>query len=189
MIFQNYFCGWLAEYNDSIELIYVGGLRNFQCKQIVKSSGEAVIVEELGGGQQEEADERMMLHVNHAEKKGVETVLVCSKDTNVFVSLLYHQQETFPDIKELFVRMGGRRSTRKIVPLHLLSKELDPLLIECLPAIHAITGCDTTSKVAAKTSIFSKSTKLNLIKDFGKRMLTTAMLKKAETFILQLLEC
>ena len=22
MIFQNYFCGWLAEYNDSIELIY-----------------------------------------------------------------------------------------------------------------------------------------------------------------------
>ena len=53
--FQNYFCGWLAEYNDSIELIYVGGLRNFQCKQIVKSSGEAVIVEELSGGQQEEA--------------------------------------------------------------------------------------------------------------------------------------
>ena len=74
MIFQNYFCGWLAEYNDSIELIYVGGLRNFQCKQIVKSSGEAVIVEELSGGQQEEADERMMLHVNHAEKKGVESV-------------------------------------------------------------------------------------------------------------------
>ena len=87
MIFQNYFCGWLAEYNDSIELIYVGGLRNFQCKQIVKSSGEAVIVEELSGGQQEEADERMMLHVNHAEKKGVESVLVCSKDTDVFVSL------------------------------------------------------------------------------------------------------
>ena len=102
-----------------------------------------------------------------------------SKDTDVFVSLLYHQQETFPDIKELFVRKGGRRSTRKIVPLHLLSKELDPLLIECLPAIHAITGCDTTSKVAAKTSIFSKSTDLNLIKDFGKRMLTTAMLKKS----------
>ena len=23
MIFQNYFCGWLAEYNDSIELIYI----------------------------------------------------------------------------------------------------------------------------------------------------------------------
>ena len=187
MIFQNYFCGWLAKYNDSIELIYVGGLRIFQCKQIVKSSGEAVIVEELSGGQQEEADARMMLHVNHVEKKGVESVLVCSKDTDVFVFLLYHQQETFPDIKELFVRMGGRRSTRKIVPLHLLSKELDPLPIECLPAIHAITGCDTTSKVAAKTSIFSKSTDLNLIKDFGKRMLTTAMLKKAETFILQLL--
>ena len=99
----------------------------------------------------------------------------------MFVSLLFHQQETFPDIKELFVRMGGRRSTRKIVPLHLLSKELDPLLIECLSAIHAITftGCDTTSKVAAKTSIFSKSTDLNLIKNFGKIMLTTAMLKKS----------
>ena len=90
MIFQNYFCGWLAEYNDSIELIYVGGLRNFQCKQIVKSSGEAVIVEELSGGQQEEADERMMLHVNHAEKKGVESVLVCSKDTDVFNLCLYY---------------------------------------------------------------------------------------------------
>ena len=103
-------------------------------------------MEELSGGQQEEADERMMLHVNHAKKKGVESVLVCSKDTDVFVSLLYHQQETFPDIKELFVRMGGRRSTRKIVPLNLLSKELDPLLIECLPAIHAITGCDIYDK-------------------------------------------
>ena len=58
-------------------------------------------MEELSGGQQEEADERMMLHVNHAKKKGVESVLVCSKDTDVFVSLLYHQQETFPDIKDI----------------------------------------------------------------------------------------
>ena len=46
-------------------------------------------MEELSGGQQEEADERMMLHVNHAEKKGVDTVLVCSKDTNVFKCLYY----------------------------------------------------------------------------------------------------
>ena len=81
-------------------------------------------MEELSGGQQEEADERMMLHVNHAKKKGVESVLVCSKDTDVFVSLLYHQQETFPDIKELFVRMGGRRSTRKIVTYFFVTSSL-----------------------------------------------------------------
>ena len=44
MIFQNHFCGWLAEYNhnDSIELIYVGGLRNIfgltDCKVQWRSS-------------------------------------------------------------------------------------------------------------------------------------------------------
>ena len=98
MIFQNYFCGWLAEYNDSIELIYVGGLRNFQCKQIVKSSGEAVIVEELSGGQQEEADERMMLHVNHAEKKGVESVSWFDQKIRMCLCLYYITSKRYSQI-------------------------------------------------------------------------------------------
>ena len=100
MIFQNYFCGWLAEYNDSIdfELIYVGGLRNFQCKQIAKSSGEAVIVEELSGGQQEEADERMMLHVNHAEKKGVESVSWFDQKIRMCLCLYYITSKRYSQI-------------------------------------------------------------------------------------------
>ena len=47
-------------------------------------------MEELSGGQQEEADERMMLHVNHAKKKGVESDLVCSKDTDAMCLCLYY---------------------------------------------------------------------------------------------------
>ena len=109
MIFQNYFCGWLAEYNDSIELISVGGLRNFQCKQIVKSSGKAVIVEELSRGQQEEADERMMLHVNHAEKKGVESVLVCSKDTDVFSVFTISPARDIPRYKRTLCEDGRKK--------------------------------------------------------------------------------
>ena len=75
-----------------------------------------------------------------------------------------------------------------MIPVHLLVKKLDPLFVECLPAIHSLTGCDTTSKVGSKTAVFKKDINSNLIKGFGKHSeITLNEIANAETFLLQVL--
>ena len=76
-----------------------------------------------------------------------------SGDTDVFVCLLYHLTVNWRDfgLQELWlIRNSGMR--RVILPLHDICSALGNDLIECLPAIHALTGCDTTSKIATKSA-------------------------------------
>ena len=64
---------------------------------------------------------------------------------------------------------------------------MDPHLIECLPSIHSLTSCDTTSKVGNKVSVLTRSVDLSLIQGFGKNVCTETMLMDAEQFLLQLI--
>ena len=108
-----------------------------------------------------------MLHISHAATSGIKSVLVYSTDYDVFASLIYHFKVSF-DLHELYVLVGGLKRTQRTVPIHILVKTLNPLLSECMPAIHALTGCDTTSKVGTKTAILKKSMNLELVSYFGK---------------------
>ena len=79
----------------------------------------------------------------------------------------------------------GIHRTCKTVPLHLLCQHLDTVLVESLPAVHALSGCDTTSKVGPKLACLHKPLNLELLRDFGVDPLTDDMISRSEMFLLQ----
>ena len=62
---------------------------------------------------------------------------------------------------------------RSILPLHDICSALGDELVKCLPAVHALTGCNTTSKVA------TKSAALNAIQKPGNSSLVLVQLSTA----------
>ena len=73
----------------------------------------------------------------------------------------------------------------RAVPIRNLVVEMPSILVSVLPAVHALTGCDTTSKVSTKHAAFKVAEQggSELIKDFGKLQLTSDMDHKAEMFL------
>ncbi|KAG1706210.1 Structural maintenance of chromosomes protein 6 [Nymphon striatum] len=105
-------------------------------------AGNETQIAELSSNQ-EEADDRIMFHINDGVvKHGVQSVLVDSPDTDVFVNLIFHFNTTW-QLQKLYMKLGNRK-TKKTVPVHLLVDQLDNGLVSCLPAIHALSGCDST---------------------------------------------
>ena len=176
---QKYFQQWMVKTYKGNKDIFFGGVEGSHCFRL--TAGQEHECVELRSTQ-EEADERISFHVNHANENGYKKVLIVSPDTDVFVCLLYHLQETW-ELEELFMRIGSGKST-KTVPLHSVVKNLNASLVKHLPSIHALTGCDTTSKVGGKVSCFTKSLNLELLEGFGSDSLSEEMLDGAEQFLL-----
>ncbi|KAG1658774.1 Protein SMG9 [Nymphon striatum] len=131
---------------------------------------------------EEEADDRIMFHINDGVvKHGVQSVLVDSPDTDVFVNLIFHFNTTW-QLQKLYVKLGNRK-TKKTVPVHLLVDQLDNGLVSCLPAIHALSGCDSTSKVGPKLSGLKASIDLSLLEGFGVKELSPQITSNAEKFL------
>ena len=81
----------------------------------------------------------------------VQRLVILSGDTDVMVLALYFNTDLKTNrLSKLWMRAGVGDSTRYI-PLHLIF-ERKPELCSVLPAIHILTGCDTTSKVGTKLS-------------------------------------
>ena len=105
-------------------------------------------------------------HINdHVVKHGVQSVLVDSPNTDVFVNLIFHFNKTW-QLQKLYMKLGNQK-TKKTVPVHLLVDQLDNGSVSCLPAIHVLSGCDSTSKVGPKVSGLKTSTDLFLLEGFG----------------------
>ena len=135
----------------------------------------------------DEADDRIMIHVNHAVKKDCyEFVLICSRDSDVFVSLMYHFESEWKEkgLNELWIENMG-----SYTPLHDVCANLPPETVEMLPAVHCLTGCDTTSKVGTKKKALAlmKTGKHPVLKDFGRNKLDQQMLEGAEKFLVKCL--
>ena len=97
----------------------------------------------------EEADARLMPHTLDAAKRNHDRVIVLSSDTDVLVLLLYYWNIFNRNgLKELWVRAGVGDTTRYL-PVHTLADKIGSLC-SVLPAVHALTGCDTTSKFGTK---------------------------------------
>ena len=92
----------------------------------------------------EETDTRLLTHAKHASSSR-SRVIIQSPDTDVLVLCATH----FDSIgcEELWFKTGIRDHLR-YVPVHRLSVKLGQKLCRCLPAFHALTGCDTTSALA-----------------------------------------
>ncbi|CAG2203742.1 unnamed protein product [Mytilus edulis] len=102
----------------------------------------------------EEADTRILLHVIHSDKIFQQLnirgrIIVKCSDTDVLV-LCVHYFKVLVSTEQMWFLTGSTnslRDCRRYIPIHELSKSLSPLLANILPAVHALTGCDTTSAI------------------------------------------
>ena len=176
---QEYVFKWMLQNVVSEKEIIFGGVNGGECRKLL--AGIESEITELSSNQ-EEADDRIMFHINDiVVKHGVQSVLVDSPDTDVFVNLIFHFHKTW-QLQKLFVKLGKRKN-KKAVPVHLLVDQLDNNLVSCLPAIHALSGCDSTSKVGPKLSGMKASMDLSLLEGFGVEELSPQMISNAEKFL------
>ena len=69
----------------------------------------------------------------------------------------------------------GRSESRTVVPIHELVNYMEPDFIEVLPAIHTLTGCDTTIKVGTKNMAIKEGVKNGC--SFGRDPLNIQMIR------------
>ena len=111
-----------------------------------------------------------------------EVAHVDSGDTDVFVSLMYHFVSWVQTgLREIWVHHTGDTS-----PLHEAVTNLPEEVVRMLPAAHALSGCDTTSKVGTKLQAFRAAQKPehHPLIEFGIAPLTEDMSIAAERFLL-----
>ena len=84
--------------------------------------------------------------------------------------------------------MAKARSSRE-VSLHQLVHKIDTNVIDVLPAVHALSGCDTTTKTGTKKSTFqtAKESGEEYLKSFAKSPINDDIVTSAEKFLV--VEC
>ena len=96
----------------------------------------------------EEADTRMLLHVEDATKQGYTKVSIRTVGTDVVVLAVAAAQRL--SIDELWVAFGTGKSFR-FLAAHEMAQALGPDKCRGLPAFHAFTGCDTVSSFGGRS--------------------------------------
>ena len=92
------------------------------------------------------------LHAVHANKVFERNdmtgrVIIKMPDTDVLV-LAIHYYPQMDRVKEFWIETGTVTRTtdlRRFIPVHDKCHSHSPLFLKVLPAIHALTGCDSTS--------------------------------------------
>ncbi len=187
--FQAFYVKWLTTNYHGFKPLYLG----ISPQAWLVSADSASLFPRLNCTH-EEADDRMMFHVQDivSHRSGPTSVMLSSGDTDIFVCLLYHFTVNWRDLglQELWlVRNSGVR--RSILPLHDICSALANDLITCLPAVHALTGCDTTSKIATKYAALNavnKTENLPLLLDLNSPRPTESIIQMAETFLVKCLK-
>ena len=93
------------------------------------------------------------------------SVIIKSLNTDAAV-LAIHYFPQFENVDELWLETGTITATkdlRRYSPIHEISKSQSPIFSEILPAVHALTGCDTTSSFF----MVGKNKALNVIQENG----------------------
>ena len=89
------------------------------------------------------------------------------------------------DLEELWF-VSGRGNSRTFFPIHDFANHLDSDLAENLPAIHALTRCDTASKVGTKNRAAREEANCyQLLYAFGRDVFRDEMIADAEKFLLK----
>ena len=138
-----------------------------------KSPGVPEPVPQLHSNQ-EEADIRIILHCVHASRGGVQTVVVCSPDTDVIVLLLHHREQIHS--REIYFLTGkNERYTYQVrlIPIHEIFQSLTAPQLKILLPVHCMTGCDSVSsfkghgKKSAIRIMYEKSEKYQALASLG----------------------
>ena len=127
-----------------------------------------------------------MFHINHAVIiDQFQKVTVASADTDVFICLMYHFRHwSMYELEELWVIKGQGNSSRAF-PVHNLVRLMKSGVVDVLPAVHVLSGCDTTSKVGTKKSALqaAEETGDEQLHSCGKLPLSDDMVSAAEKFL------
>ena len=95
---------------------------------------------------QEETDTRIIMHTVESARKGAETIVVSSPDTDVLILLLHHRIQIGADrIFFLTGRTGKHASLTRYIPVHGIHSQLTSPQRQLLLPVYCLTGCDTTS--------------------------------------------
>ena len=136
----------------------------------------------------------MMFHIQDIlhHWKGPTSLTLSSGDTDFFVCLLYHITDNWRHLGLqdfwLVRNSGVKRST---LPLHNICIAVGAELFKCLPALNALTGCDTTSNISTKLAAMNAVRKQEnsiLISHFAGSQLTESTIQIAETFLVKCLK-
>ena len=188
--FQAFYVEWLPTNYKGNKALYLG----ISPKAWLVSRGRASPFPRLDCTH-EEADDRMMFHIQDVlcHRTDPTTITLLSGDTDVFVCLLYHLSINWlhQDLTELWlIRNSGVK--RSILPLHEICTTLGRDLLKCLPALHALTGCDTTSKISTKLSALNTvrtPDDASLIINFDcPPLITDSAIEMAELFLVKCLK-
>ena len=186
--FQEFFISWVFNTYYDEKPVYLGGCHQYgkQEKCYMIKDGIKRLVPELRSPH-DEADDRMMTHINHAVRVDCcSAALICSRDTDVYVSFMYHFSKVW---KIHGLVQAWMEDMGTYVPIHSICAELGDDMVEMLPAVHTLTGCDTTSKVGTKKKALNVMTicEHQELKTFGLGQLDEAMYNAAEQFLFKCL--
>ena len=120
------------------------------CHRLQKVMTKCDEVEELMS-EDEEADERLLLHAAHAVKDGYSSIIISSEDTYVYVLCL-----AFSDTIEVPLfhkcRTQTHRPTR-LIDIRQICSAIGSQFSKTLIGLYAFTGCDSVSAFAGKGKI------------------------------------
>ena len=159
MKFQQFFIYWLRNtYHERI-FLYLGGSHRGEINSCFKLS-DGFLPKTVLKCDHEEADGHIMFHVNHTVKVDkFSKVVIASSDTNVLVCVLYHFNHwIYSGLNELWI-ISGKKGSINFTPVHKIVNVMDSNVIDILPAVHALTGCDATSKVGTTSATFQAAMK------------------------------
>ena len=142
----------------------------------------------------EEADDRMMFHLQDilSHHIGSTSLTLSSGDTDDFVCLLYHISQLEKSWPPRALAHPQLRSEKINITTPDICIALAAELTQCLPALHALTGCDTTSKISTKLAALKtvrKPENYFLILNFSCPQLTESAIQMAETLWRHLTTC
>ena len=86
-----------------------------------------------------------------------------------------------------FWLISGRSDSTTAGPIYSLVDHMNLDVVDILPQVHTLTGCDTTIKVATKPAALKTTNECGyeLICFFGKTELTDEIISNAEKFLLK----
>ena len=154
--------------------------------EISEQDKQLTIREDLTN-QLEEADVRIIPHIEKAIKNESKRIVVLSNDTDVFALLLHYSHSFFAlGMTELWVKYGMGESSRYI-PIHIMANKIGPIECSVLFKAHILTGCDVTSKVGTKSAALKANPEMYLLQ-FGEGDRSRASYNNAEKYLIKVIQ-
>jgi len=125
-------------------VVLAGGFEDGEVVKVVTSVRVSCLEEMFSS--QEEADTRRVFHAIKLSRDHQRIIVHCD-DTDVLVLLVYYWgKDALAHEAYMHAGHSGKCVTReRFIPMYHISTKLGKAVCKCLPAVHALLGCDTTS--------------------------------------------